>query len=124
MLLYHVVSGSVLAETVVGLDTATTVQGSQITIEVVDGKVILNGNIEVLTTDILASNGVIHVIDGVLLPSAGVAAPAPALAPAAAGNAGLGSGSGIGAGWLAAIGVIAAAGLLGGARLATNARRN
>ena len=58
VLLYHVVSGEVLAETVVGLDVAPTVQGSNVTIEVVDGKVILNGNVEVVTTDILASNGV------------------------------------------------------------------
>ena len=120
VLLYHVVSGEVLAETVVGLDAAPTVQGSNVTIEVVDGKVILNGNVEVVTTDILASNGVIHVIDGVLLPPTEIAAPVPV--PAAAGNAGLDSGSGIGTGWLAVIGGIAAAGLLGGARLATNAR--
>jgi transforming growth factor-beta-induced protein len=71
ILLYHVVEGEVLAETVVTLDSATTVQGSDITIEVVDGGVILNGEINVTTTDIQTSNGVIHVIDGVLLPPAG-----------------------------------------------------
>ncbi len=122
VLLYHVVSGEVRAETVVGLDAAPTVQGSNVSIQVIDGKVFLNGNVEVLTTDILTSNGVIHVIDGVLLPPAEVVTPAPV--PGAAGNAGFGSDSGIGAGWLAVIGIVAAAGLLGGARLATNARRN
>jgi uncharacterized surface protein with fasciclin (FAS1) repeats len=69
ILLYHVVPGDVRAETVVGLDSATTVQGSDISIEVVDGAVILNGVTMVVTTDIEASNGVIHVIDSVLLPS-------------------------------------------------------
>lgn len=68
ILLYHVVAGAVDAETVVGLDSATTVQGSDITIEVVDGGVVLNGVTMVVTTDIQASNGIIHVIDGVLLP--------------------------------------------------------
>jgi uncharacterized surface protein with fasciclin (FAS1) repeats len=68
ILLYHVVSGAVFAETVVGLEAATTVQGSDITIEIVDGGVVLNGVTMVIATDIEASNGVIHVIDSVLLP--------------------------------------------------------
>ena len=68
MLLYHVVSGAVNAETVVGLESATTVQGSDIGIEVRDGSVFLNDSIQVIITDIQASNGIIHVIDGVLLP--------------------------------------------------------
>lgn len=70
VLLYHVVSGAVNAETVVGLESATTVQGSDISIEVRDGSVFLNDSIQVVITDIPASNGVIHVIDGVLLPPA------------------------------------------------------
>ena len=68
ILLYHVVSGAVDAETVVGLDSATTVQGSDITIEIVDGGVVLNGVTMVIATGIEASNGIIHVIDSVLLP--------------------------------------------------------
>jgi len=68
ILLYHVVSGSVDAATVVGLTTATTVQTSAISIEVVNGEVILNGTVKVTMTDIPASNGIIHVIDGVLIP--------------------------------------------------------
>ena len=70
ILLYHVVPGAVLAETVVTLDSATTAQGDDIAIEIVDGGVVLNGEVNVITTDIEASNGVIHVIDFVLLPPA------------------------------------------------------
>ena len=68
ILLYHVVSGEVLAETVVTLDSATTVQGSDVTITVTDEGVFLNDTVQVIITDIMASNGVIHVIDAVLLP--------------------------------------------------------
>lgn len=56
-----------MAEDVVELDSATTVQGSDVSIEVVDGSVMIDGA-TVATTDIEASNGVIHVIDGVLMP--------------------------------------------------------
>jgi uncharacterized surface protein with fasciclin (FAS1) repeats len=70
VLLYHVVSGSVMAADVVNLTSATTVQGSDITISVRDGEVYLNDTVKVIITDIVASNGVIHVIDGVLLPPA------------------------------------------------------
>ncbi|MDO8361549.1 MAG: fasciclin domain-containing protein [Actinomycetota bacterium] len=70
VLTYHVVSGAVLAADVVGLDgqSATTLNGAGIEIAVVDGGVVLNGDTNVVTTDIIASNGVIHVIDKVLLP--------------------------------------------------------
>lgn len=68
ILLYHVVDGAVPAETVVTLDSATTLQGDPVTIEVRDGNVFLNGNTQVIITDIQASNGIIHVIDSVLLP--------------------------------------------------------
>jgi len=68
VLLYHVVDGAVMAETVVTLDAATTLQGENVTIAVEDGNVFLNDSVQVVMTDIQASNGVIHVIDGVLLP--------------------------------------------------------
>jgi uncharacterized surface protein with fasciclin (FAS1) repeats len=68
ILLYHVVDGVVMAETVVTLDSATTLNGEDVTISVVDGKVFLNDSVEVIITDIVASNGVIHVIDAVLIP--------------------------------------------------------
>jgi uncharacterized surface protein with fasciclin (FAS1) repeats len=70
ILLYHVVAGEVMAADVVGLESATTVQGSDISISVRDGNVFLNDTVQVIITDIQASNGVIHVIDAVLLPSA------------------------------------------------------
>ena len=68
ILLYHVVSGKVMAADVTALTSATTVLGEDITIKVQDGKVFLNDNVEVIITDIEAPNGVIHVIDAVLLP--------------------------------------------------------
>ena len=68
ILLYHVVSGKVMASDVVGLTSATTVLGKDITITVKDGSVFLNDTVQVIITDIEASNGVIHVIDAVLLP--------------------------------------------------------
>jgi len=57
----------VLAADVVNLDSATTVEGQAVTIEVKDGNVMVN-NAQVIMTDVEASNGVIHVIDTVLLP--------------------------------------------------------
>jgi uncharacterized surface protein with fasciclin (FAS1) repeats len=71
ILLYHVVSGKVLAADVVGLSEAEAVSGELINIRVEDGKVLLNGNSQVIITDIEAANGVIHVIDTVILPEAG-----------------------------------------------------
>ena len=68
VLTYHVVAGAVDAKTVVGLTEATTLNGKKISIRVVDGNVILNGNVKVIKTDIMACNGIIHVIDGVLIP--------------------------------------------------------
>lgn len=68
ILTYHVVAGKVMAADVVNLESAKTVQGSDIKIEVKDGSVILNGDSKVVTTDIETSNGVIHVIDTVILP--------------------------------------------------------
>lgn len=67
VLTYHVVSGKVMAADVVKLDSAKTVQGKSLTIVTKDGKVTVNG-VNVIKTDIVCKNGVIHVIDGVLLP--------------------------------------------------------
>ena len=66
ILTYHVVSGEVLAADVTAGDVAS-VEGSPITITV-DGGVKLNGSANVVATDVDASNGVIHVIDAVILP--------------------------------------------------------
>ena len=67
ILLYHVVSGKVMAADAAKLKSADTVLGKPITIQVVDGKVMING-VTVAAADVAASNGVIHVIDAVLLP--------------------------------------------------------
>ena len=67
ILLYHVVSGKVLAENVVKMKSAKTVQGSAVSIHAMGGKVMLD-NAHVVKTDIAVDNGVIHVIDSVILP--------------------------------------------------------
>ncbi len=67
ILTYHVVAGKVMAKDVVTLKEAKTVNGQMLTIAVKDGKVMVN-NANVVKTDVAASNGVIHVIDAVLLP--------------------------------------------------------
>lgn len=67
ILTYHVVGGKVMAADVVKLASATTVNGADVGIEVKDGSVFVNGA-QVTATDIEASNGVIHVIDSVLIP--------------------------------------------------------
>ena len=67
VLTYHVVSGSVLAETVIGLESATTLQGADVKISVMGADVMLNDS-KVIITDIVGSNGVVHVIDAVLMP--------------------------------------------------------
>jgi uncharacterized surface protein with fasciclin (FAS1) repeats len=67
ILTYHVVSGKVMSTDVVKIDSATTVQGEMLMVEVVDGNVMIN-NAKVIMADVKASNGVIHVIDTVLMP--------------------------------------------------------
>lgn len=67
ILTYHVVQGRVTADQVVNLTTASTVQGQDLTIAVNGGTVSIN-DISIVQTDIEASNGIIHIIDGVLLP--------------------------------------------------------
>ena len=69
ILLYHVVAGDVRAADVVTLESAVTVQGEPVSITVEGDNVRINDSL-VIIVDIVASNGVIHVIDAVLLPSA------------------------------------------------------
>lgn len=71
VLTYHVVPGRVTADQVVGLDSATTVSGRSLDIRVSDDGTVRVGGATVVKTDVMASNGVIHIIDGVLLPDAG-----------------------------------------------------
>ncbi|MBM3768417.1 MAG: fasciclin domain-containing protein [Acidobacteria bacterium] len=68
ILTYHVVAGRVLAKDVTKFSTAKTVQGSNIAIKAVHGSVMIN-NTKVLKADVLTDNGVIHVIDSVILPN-------------------------------------------------------
>ena len=68
ILTYHVVPGDVRASAVVELSSASTVQGGELTIAVEDGAVRV-GSATVLQTDIECSNGVIHVVDSVLMPT-------------------------------------------------------
>lgn len=67
ILTYHVVPGKVMAADVVKLDTAKTVNGESVRINTMDGKVMIDGA-TVVTADVVASNGVIHVLDTVILP--------------------------------------------------------
>ena len=70
VLLYHVVSGAAVPQVeAVKLSEAEMASGESITLEVKNGELILNGNSKVIIADIQASNGVIHVIDTVLLPA-------------------------------------------------------
>jgi uncharacterized surface protein with fasciclin (FAS1) repeats len=73
ILTYHVAPAKAMAEDVVGMEEAPTVQGQPVQIMVEDGTVMLQGDntATVTTTDIQASNGVIHVIDTVLMPPSG-----------------------------------------------------
>lgn len=67
VLKYHVVPGKVMAKDVVKVDSAKTAQGSSVTVTV-EGKTVKVDNATVIKTDIEASNGVIHVIDTVIIP--------------------------------------------------------
>ncbi len=68
ILTYHVVAGKVMAADAVKLDKAKTVNGAEFAISVKDGSVFLNEKSKVVKTDLVGSNGVIHVIDTVILP--------------------------------------------------------
>ena len=69
VLTYHVVAGKVLAADVVKLSKAKTVQGAEVKITVKEGKVKVD-DANVVKTDVICKNGVIHVIDAVILPPA------------------------------------------------------
>ena len=70
VLLYHVVPGKVMAADVVNLDSADTAAGIPVDITVGEDGSVMVGNATVVTTDIETSNGVIHVVDAVILPPA------------------------------------------------------
>ncbi|GAB4416933.1 MAG: hypothetical protein Kow00106_12660 [Anaerolineae bacterium] len=94
ILLYHVVPGAVTSDVVAGLESATTLNGADIAIKADDMGVTLNdGQAKVAAVDIMASNGVIHVIDGVILPPAAeeMAEPMGTIVDIAAGNEAFGT---------------------------------
>ena len=68
ILKFHVVSGRVLARDVVKITAAKTLQGENVAVVVCDKGTVKVGGANVVTTDVLASNGVIHVIDAVIMP--------------------------------------------------------
>lgn len=67
ILTYHVVPAKAMAKDVAGMSAAKTVNGKDLSLKAADGKVMVNGS-TVIKADIVTSNGVIHVIDSVLLP--------------------------------------------------------
>ena len=70
ILTYHVVSGSVPAKTAVTLNKATALNKKAISLGIKGDSLYLNGNAKVIKADVNASNGVIHVLDNVILPPA------------------------------------------------------
>jgi uncharacterized surface protein with fasciclin (FAS1) repeats len=69
VLTYHVLAGEVLSSALPGTTSATTVQGSPVTFSIMGDQARINGA-RIVTTDIRTTNGVIHVIDAVILPPA------------------------------------------------------
>lgn len=67
VLLYHVADGELMAADVVEMESIETLQGEELAVNVTDDTVMVD-NATIITTDIEASNGVIHVIDAVLIP--------------------------------------------------------
>lgn len=68
VLTYHVLPGKVMAADVMGMSMATTVQGDTVDFKIMGDNVMID-QAQITTTDIQASNGVIHVIDSVILPN-------------------------------------------------------
>jgi uncharacterized surface protein with fasciclin (FAS1) repeats len=67
ILLYHVVAGNITSTEVMKLKKAETLEGQNVKIQITDGAVMIN-NSKVTIADVMASNGVIHIIDTVLIP--------------------------------------------------------
>jgi uncharacterized surface protein with fasciclin (FAS1) repeats len=74
ILLYHVVSGSVDSSTVVTIPSAETLNGADISVRPTEDGLFINDS-KVIAADVMASNGIIHVIDTVLIPPAASEAP-------------------------------------------------
>ena len=83
VLMYHVVPGKVSAKQVMGMKAGKTANGANVSVRVMGGKVMIN-NATVIKADIMACNGIVHVIDTVLMPPMAMAPMTPAPAPVAA----------------------------------------
>jgi transforming growth factor-beta-induced protein len=81
ILLYHTVAGTYTAADITDGLILTTVQGETIEFSIDGDAVMINGNVMITGTDILASNGVIHTIDGILFPQANEPEDAPMVSP-------------------------------------------
>jgi transforming growth factor-beta-induced protein len=68
VLKYHVVAGKVLAKDLVKAEKGKTLQGGSVTVSIAEGRVLVNES-KITTSDVMADNGIIHIIDRVLLPS-------------------------------------------------------
>jgi len=68
VLTYHVVPGKLMASDVASMSSITTLQGQDLKVSMMDGEVYIN-NAKVVSADVAADNGVIHVIDSVLIPA-------------------------------------------------------
>ncbi len=70
VLKYHVLPGAIAASDILGkTSTPETVLGAKLAVDGSGGKVVLNGAVNVVTADVKASNGIVHIVDGVLLPT-------------------------------------------------------
>ena len=82
LLTYHVASGNVQAKDVKDGEMIKTVEGKDVTARVIDGSILIN-SAKVLLANVDASNGVVHIIDAVLIPPGFVPPPTPRQLPAA-----------------------------------------
>jgi uncharacterized surface protein with fasciclin (FAS1) repeats len=69
ILLYHVVEDDLAAFDLAGVATVVTAQGTEIAVTLVDGQIVLNDTATVTISNVLGSNGVVHVVNAVLLPA-------------------------------------------------------
>ena len=87
ILLYHVLGAQVLSTDLMAEQTVTMLNGDDATVTVMDGTVMINGVATVITADVTADNGVVHVIDAILLPPSDGGGDDPTVADVIAGSA-------------------------------------
>ncbi|HRQ37300.1 MAG TPA: fasciclin domain-containing protein [Chloroflexota bacterium] len=68
ILLYHIVNGQYYSPDLVNFSTMPTLLGEHVAISVEDGEIMLNDVVRIITTDIEADNGIVHIVDAVLIP--------------------------------------------------------